>query len=153
MSYVVSRTWIFRLLLQDFALSSHVTSFYLSIFFSLTPLLSFIFIQVTKILFSICAERHQKLLQNLKTTAYHFPELKMEKFTNVLLVAKAQILEKVTVFYFYLRLEVCICCILLILLPFFHVPICNLQVGRPIGVHVQLIEQGMLCYIHFMVKQ
>ena len=36
---------------------------------------------------------------------------------------------------------------------FFHVPICNLQVGRPIGVHVQLIEQGMLCYTHFMVKQ
>ena len=36
---------------------------------------------------------------------------------------------------------------------FFYVPICNLQVGRPIGVHVQLIEQGMLCYTHFMVKQ
>ena len=37
--------------------------------------------------------------------------------------------------------------------PFFLVPICNLQVGRPIGVHVQPIELGMLCYTHYMVKQ
>jgi hypothetical protein len=37
--------------------------------------------------------------------------------------------------------------------PIFLVPICNLQVGRLISVHVQLIEQGMLCYTRCMVKQ
>ena len=54
---------------------------------------------------------------------------------------------------FILELKYAFVASFLLFSHFFYVPICNLQVGRPIGVHVQLIEQGMLCYTHFMVKQ